>query len=86
MIKVTFNLHEYLQENETFNLQIFIFLFSVGSMVFKNRGNGKPSSKSGFLNVLLFPNCRMDTEILFQFSGETFVLLAEKNTMSKCNK
>lgn len=55
-------------------------------MVFKNRGNGKTSSKSGFLNVLLFADFRMDTAILLPFSGETSVLLAEKNTTSKCNK
>ena len=47
----------------------------------------KPSSKSGFLQALLFANCRTDTTILHPFSeGEMSALLAEKNTMSKCNK
>lgn len=48
----------------------------------------KPSSKSGFLQALLFANCRMDTTILHPFSGggELSALLAEKITMRKCNK
>lgn len=55
-------------------------------MVFKCRGNGKTSSKFGFLNALLFANCRTDTAMLPRFSGEMFALLPDKNTLNKCDK
>lgn len=55
-------------------------------MVFKCRGNGKISSKFGFLNVFLFVNCRIDIVMLFRFFGEMFAFLLDKNILNKCDK
>ena len=45
------------------------FYLELEAWYLKIEVTGKPSSKSGFLQALLFANRRMDTTILHLFSG-----------------